>query len=67
MARFVDMTWSAWRFVATATIVDLFVDAKDAGYVYPVFRVDALNAKNTSVYGISITIPVAKVSIGFRF
>lgn len=66
--RYVDKHYWIGRVFLSLVVVDLFVCKNDApDLVYPLFRFDFLSPKRKCAYGMSITIPWVKFTIGCDF
>lgn len=64
--RFVDKSFKLWRLFIFVQIVDVFVREHKHGRAWPIFVIDALTTKQC-VSGISLTIPVAKITIAIDY
>ena len=66
--KYIDKTIIINRLIINITIVDIFrrVDyekGKETGYIWPILNIDILTIGKS--FGLSITIPVLKLSIGW--
>ena len=66
--KFIDKTFSISRLTINITIVDIFrredfKSGEDTGYIWPVLNIDILTIGRS--FGLSVTIPVMKLSIGW--
>ena len=66
--RFIDKSGFIGRLFLSFTVVDIWrrdEGSDPVGHIYPLFSADNLTIEKC--VGFSLTIPVAKVSIGFDF
>jgi hypothetical protein len=66
--KFIDKTVSINRLTINITIVDIFrredfKAGEQTGYIWPILNIDVLTIGRS--FGLSITIPVMKISIGW--
>ena len=66
--KFIDKTISISRLTINLTVVDIFRredfrSGEDVGYVWPIMTIDVLTIGRS--FGLSVTIPIMKLSIGW--
>ena len=67
--KFIDKTISISGLTINLTVVDIFRregfrSGEDVGYIWPVMAIDVLTVGRS--FGLSVTIPVMKLSIGWN-